>query len=207
MKMQIRQGVFETNSSSTHSMTFANSVVEARDIVDKMIYEAYKEDVSIYSNYEENFFRDNNHTLVLEGFDIESGEENKNVYYILNNWMAKLQYIHMIFATWYDNFASYKNPEDRYYYRNVDLEQYEEYRYFIDLCKEYVKNKGYEINNVIVDYSYTIYFDNDNINELKKPITKEKVKSLFDKIMDDSYNAIYCDEAYRPYYKPEITII
>ena len=42
MKTQIRRGVFETNSSSTHSLQLAKQTLdEARKVVSKRIYDKY----------------------------------------------------------------------------------------------------------------------------------------------------------------------
>ena len=48
MKVQVRRGVFETNSSSTHSLQLAKQTLnEARKVVNKRIYDKYSE----YENF------------------------------------------------------------------------------------------------------------------------------------------------------------
>ena len=88
MKTQIRRGVFETNSSSTHSLQLAKQTLdEARKAVNKRIYDRYSwcEDV-IFDESE--FLHDN--TLILKGFKIEDSAEESSVYYIISNWVAKI---------------------------------------------------------------------------------------------------------------------
>ena len=53
MKKQIRQGVFETNSSSTHSLQIAKTD-KAKDIIYKAIIDKYEQSLDGYSPYDEN---------------------------------------------------------------------------------------------------------------------------------------------------------
>ena len=96
MKVQIRRCVFETNSSSTHSLQITKGSIDSvRDNIFKAIIEQYTE------NIDNDMFNPllcidkENKTFTLTGIYFENGDECGNIYYIISNWIAKLQYIAM----------------------------------------------------------------------------------------------------------------
>lgn len=92
MKRQVRRGVFETNSSSTHSLQLSKQTLdEARKAVQQRIYDKYSWREKLFDESE--FVYDN--TFILRGFPIANGDEESCVYYIISNWVAKIQYLIM----------------------------------------------------------------------------------------------------------------
>ena len=96
MKLQIRRNVFETNSSSTHSLQLSNkSLEEVKEYVNEQIKNKYNDKYDNSYSFDEERYIDDNVFLLL-GFNIESSDESSCVYYIIKNWIAKIQYIAMI---------------------------------------------------------------------------------------------------------------
>lgn len=92
MKIQIRKSVFETNSSSTHSLQISNNNSEdiQRTLFNLMCRNTpYK----LPNNFIDNYIKDN--VLELSGFDFDKGSDSSDVYLILSNLMAKIQYLYM----------------------------------------------------------------------------------------------------------------
>lgn len=221
MKYQIRRNVFETNSSSTHSLQITRgSTDDIKGNVYKAIFEQYKdnEDCGIF-NPDDYIIE---HTFILRGIDFENGDENSNIYYIINNWVAKLQYIAMEL----NNNAYYIEDYNRagygnhYYEDNHDdwLENTEVYKAFVEYIKKVAKQHGYDIYDVKnqLEYgSYVEYTKNtdtnikflENLGEKNGWLTVDKFSEYFWNIMDEGNTITYADEAYAPYYKPKIFII
>lgn len=221
MKVQIRRGVFETNSSSIHSLQITHGTTDdVKDIVYKAILEQYKdnEDCGIF-NPDDYIIE---HTFILRGIDFESGDENTNIYYIINNWVAKLQYIAMELNNnaYYIEDYNRKEYGTHYYDDNHDdwLEDTEVYKKFVEYIKKIAKQHGYDIQDVRNQLEYGSYVevtkntDTDkklleNIGEADGWLTVEKFNEYFWSIMDENNTITYADEAYAPYYKPKIYII
>ena len=93
MKIQIRKSVFETNSSSTHSLQVCKSTINsARDTILQLIIERYKGNPYNVFNPKE-YIDTENKTFTLKGLHIVDGEEQQDVYYIISNWIAKIHVI------------------------------------------------------------------------------------------------------------------
>lgn len=221
MKIQIRRGVFETNSSSTHSLQITHGTTDdVKDIVYKAIFEQYKD------NEDCDIFNPNDyiieHTFILRGIDFENGDENTNIYYIINNWVAKLQYIAMELNNNAYYIEDYNRAEygKHYFEDNHDdwLEDTEVYKKFVEYIKKVAKQYGYDIHDVKNQLEYGSYVEFtkntdtnkkllNNIGEADGWLTVEKFNEYFWNIMDKNNTITYADEAYAPYYKPKIYII
>ena len=208
MKTQIRRGVFETNSSSTHSLQLS------KQTLDEALKEVNQRIIDNYSFQEMEFFDEseflNNNALALRGFPIESGCEESCVYYIISNWVAKIQYLVMFL-----NHNVYKIDEysviSKSYKTDKDiLTNSKVYKRLVELIKEYAKTKGYNLDAVVLDdiedgvWIEDFDFNGKDIKESK--ITVESLENLFNTLMDDNYVLTYCDEAYAAYISPSIYI-
>ena len=208
MKVQVRQGVFETNSSSTHSLQLAKQTLnEARKVVNKRIYDKYSE----YENFvfdESEFLYNNN--LILRGFNIKSSNEESCVYYIISNWVAKIQYLIMFLNRYIYNIDEYSLIENSYKTDKEIMINLKVYKRLIELIKEYSKTKGYNIDNIVLDDiedgTWIEQFDFNGKDIIESKITVELFENLFRTLMDDNYILTYCDEAYSPYVLPQIYI-
>lgn len=213
MKYQIRQGVFETNSSSTHSIQISNMTIEeAKENARERIRKSYKD------QSEDDWFDPdeyvNGDTLYIKGFDIEDGDEDRNVYYIINNWMAKIQYL----AMYIYNYAYYledydKESHNNRYYNHDMFDLFEKtsiYKWFKEEIIKYAKLHNITISNVVFDFKYDTYvedvygIEDPNKNSI---ISNDSIKNMVNTIMQDDYILTYMDEAYRPYNKPLIIVM
>lgn len=208
MKVQVRRGVFETNSSSTHSLQLAKKTLdEARKYVSERIYDKYSE----YENFvfdESEFLYNNN--LILRGFNIKSSNEESCVYYIISNWVAKIQYLIMFLYHYMYNIDEYSLIENYYKTDKETFINLKVYKRLVELIKEYAKTKGYNIDTIILDDiedgAWIEYFDFNGKEIIDSKITVELLENLFNTLMDDNYVLTYCDEAYSPYISPSIYI-
>lgn len=211
-KMKIRWNVFETNSSSTHSLQIAPKTVnDARDEVYARIRDQYK------NFHDDNYFDPEDYikdgVFYLKGFRIDDGEELGNVYYIITNWIAKIQYMAMFIYNYIYYFSDYDKETTRYYNRwdgseKKYAEKTEVYQWFKGEVKRYASIHNIEIHDVIFDIEYDTYIE--NVEGCKNPIEGngdidiEDIKTMFELIMDDSYVLTYRDEAYSPYNRPQV---
>ena len=80
MKFQIRRGVFETNSSSTHSLQITKGGIEEAkiDIIKNMF-------TSIIKKYKSQI---NGSTITITGIECESGGDSEDIYTIITGWEA-----------------------------------------------------------------------------------------------------------------------
>ncbi len=221
MKVQIRRGVFETNSSSTHSLQITHGTInDVKDIVYKAIFEQYKDNMDCGIFNPKDYIIE--HTFILRGIDFENGDEMTNIYYIINNWVAKLQYIAMELNNNAYYIEDYNRAEYRnhYFEDNHDdwLEDTEVYKKFVEYIKKIAKQHEYDIQDVKNQLEYGSYVEFtkntdtnkkffENIGENGGWLTVEKFNEYFWNIMDDNNTITYADEAYAPYYKPKIYII
>lgn len=211
MKTQIRRGVFETNSSSTHSLQLVNQTLdEAKKEVNKRIYDKYfGHNNSVFDESE--FLHDN--VLVLRGFNIESSNEESCVYYIISNWVAKIQYLIMFLDNYIYSIDEYSLIKNSYTTRKEIMANLKVYKRLVELIKEYAKIKGYKLDTIILDDIETyiwldsLKFNGNKIKEIiDSKITVESLDNLFKTLMDDNYVLTYCDEAYNPYISPSIYV-
>jgi len=221
MKVQIRRGVFETNSSSTHSLQITHGTInDVKDIVYKAIFEQYKDNMDCGIFNPKDYIIE--HTFILRGIDFENGDEMTNIYYIINNWVAKLQYIAMELNNNAYYIEDYNRAEYRnhYFEDNHDdwLEDTEVYKKFVEYIKKIAKQHEYDIQDVKNQLEYGSYVEFtkntdtnkkffENIGENGGWLTVEKFNEYFWNIMDDNNTITYADEAYALYYKPKIYII
>lgn len=214
MKIQVRQGVFETNSSSTHSLQLAKQTIdEAKSIVNERIKKLYVCDAEV--TFDESMYIDDD-KLILKGFPITSSEETACVYYIITNWVAKIQYLAMLLNEYVSNIddfekeiAKYKDTNDWYYQKPI-LPKLNVYKRFVELIKEYSKSKGLEIKDVVFEMeesAWVEFFTFKDKNFFEEKITVNDLEDLFNTVMDDSYIITYSDEAYYPYATPSIYVL
>lgn len=211
MKTQIRRGIFETNSSSTHSLQLVNQTLEeAKKAVNKRISDKYfGHNNSVFDESE--FLHDN--VLVLRGFNIESSGEESCVYYIISNWVAKIQYLIMFLDNYIDNIDEYSLIKNSYTTSKEIMVNLKVYKRLVELIKEYAKIKGYKLDTIVLDDIETyVWVDSFKFNDNKikeiidSKITVESLDNLFNTLMDDNYVLTYCDEAYNPYISPSIYV-
>lgn len=211
MKTQIRRGLFETNSSSTHSLQLVNQTLdEAKKEVNKRIYDKYfGHNNSVFDESE--FLYDN--VLVLRGFNIESSNEESCVYYIISNWVAKIQYLIMFLDNYIYSIDEYSLIKNSYSTSKEIMANLKVYKRLVELIKEYAKIKGYKLDTIVLDDIETyiwvdsLKFNGNKIKEIiDSKITVESLDNLFNTLMDDNYVLTYCDEAYNPYISPSIYV-
>ena len=219
MKIQIRRGVFETNSSSTHSLTI--SAKPLKDIQTDIANEMIKFFKTKCEDEEDELYIEDG-VLRLEGINIEDGDERQNLYYIIKSWPAKIQYLAMFLKSeeWYlEGFSEDAKAHNYtpYNYSKYDITKNAVYKRFVELVKEYYKAKGYEISAVVNDFQYNTWveFISDEVNNIIKPnidldneiITVEKIENIFKTVMDDNHTIIYKDIAYNPWNPPTLKIL
>lgn len=240
MKTQIRRGVFETNSSSTHSLQIVNGDVNnAYDYIINRISKKYAETLQSehYFNYKSYLLGSNNDTLSLEGLDFENGDEQKCVYVVCNNWMAKIQYIAMLLADLssyateieeYNDMIDAECPVSDYdgnWYKRYQSSKYrslvekmpkfsdtEIYKAFVEIVTKYIKEKqGIEITEVHYDMDYSVYNTEAGNGEqyISKDVMKDsaKLKQVIWDLLNSDVSMIYIDEAYHPYEGPAIQVL
>ena len=209
MRVQVRRGVFETNSSSTHSLQLNKQTLdEVRNAVSKRIYDKY----SCNENFvfdESDFLYDN--SFILKGFPIVDSNEESCVYYIISNWVAKIQYLIMFLNHYIYNIKEYSFERNLYTSNNELMLHFKVYKRLVELIKEYAKTKGYDINSVVLDDdiedgTWIEKFDFNGKNIIESKITVELLENLFKTLMDDNCILTYCDEAYNPYISPSIYV-
>lgn len=186
MKYQIRQGVFETNSSSSHSLGISHGTLEdSKKKVLEFIEKAYKSRFESDKLEIEDYI-DSNGVFWLEGFWMEDGEEEGCVYYILHSWLSKVQYLAMIL-----------DSENQF--GDSDIKKLKSY-----ILPE-LNSRGFNVSDIKIDVKYSVYLE-DNIPYI--PGTgKVDIDKFFSEYIQDSCDLINCDEAYHPYKSPKIEIL
>lgn len=213
MKIQIRHSVFETNSSSTHSISI-EPMHEAT--VNDVIHDVY---IDVLKRHEMNVdlegddekfievANDKRKFFRLKGFPIESGEESFVCIYGIHSKMYKTQFCFMILREYLFDKYNTSNKET--------FEKLEELVWFKDYVKKLFKLKDDDV--VITDFvSDKSKWDYDKIyvdcDQAYKEIydsfkDKEEMNKLLDKIMSNDYCIIYLDEPYYPYDRPQFKIL
>ena len=219
-KIQIRRGVFETNSSSTHSLQITSKKIEdvRKDIYDR-IRKQYNEFFNEDFFYVDEYIQDK--TFYLKGFYIEDGDETGNVYYIVNNWVAKIQYMAMYIGDIIYADIKHDNPSLSYndYQKNSKafitlLENNELYKWFKEEIKKYADIHHVVIDEIVWDMQYESSYvecidcDTNDINSTAADhLGKDDFKSMFSMVMQEGYSLTYMDEAYGPFEKPKIIVL
>lgn len=223
MKIQVRQGVFETNSSSTHSLQITETQDEAYQVAICRAIKTEKEYTIKHPKFNaEDYMKDGNN-LVLRGFEIADGNEECNIYYIISNWMAKIQYLAMVIS----QYISIYTGDIEYYGWEPELDEDAQkeinsriivtdlYNDFVGVIKDYFKEINWK-NDVTVTYDlkyhlWTNYVPKEgrlkDVIEEKCELTKDVIKELFDEVMREEKTILYSDEAYCNLIEPEIYVI
>ena len=222
MKKQIRQGVFETNSSSTHSLQIAKTD-KAKDIIYKAIIDKYEESLDGYSPYDENDKYDllkNYGSLELKGFKEEYSDEQTFTTQVITDPILKIQYLFGCLYEYLRNSYFFKNS-DYYSYEMIDevkngkendfIYQTKEYGFFQEAVLEYLKsNEKYShVNRLFLspDSKHGIYGGElDNGVEPSMFSSKEKFLKKFEEVMDDENSIITMDVPYHMYGSPNLKI-
>lgn len=187
MKVQIRRSVFETNSSSTHSLQVTKGNIDdaKRDILNNFF------DISEVK-YESTIKDDK---FIVTGLSCKGWDE-QDVFTIISNWEAKLQYI-----------ASYIFDDET----DEDEDDDELIRVFTKSVIDIAKAHGVTINDVVYNVEETTYVD---IMHDNKSFPFENFDDIYDDpekfintIMDDNYIITYGNEAYSSFEGREIIVI
>lgn len=94
MKVQIRRGCFETNSSSTHSLQLVKSDQNALEVLVKAI----ASEIKYWDDKKSNEFIKNN-KLVLKGLKGAGYSDECDVVVVISQWMPKIQYLYSYIVT------------------------------------------------------------------------------------------------------------
>ena len=209
MRRQIRRGVFETNSSSTHSLQLTK---KDRDSINKFIAKDIEESYDNDDDYNVNVFYDDG-VVTLKGLHIPDGDETSNVYVSVSSWEGKIQFLAMQFFKEYCwSHYEYDSHSVKGLWENSDIA-----KEFMKCVKECYESKGYSVESVEVDIIEDgVWFDDDASlgGELEEFIkvkgdtfeckTAEDVRKFFDKIVYGDESFLFVDKAYSPYEKPTI---
>lgn len=220
MKIQIRKRVWETNSSSTHSLQIIQKTVEE-------YVECLGKKVKINVEYisPDRFIK--NKTFYLTGLSIKDGMQLRDFCYIIESWICKIQYIFMTiiskvkyydFKDYYD--VQYPGNQPLIYTDYNDgstymtVKQYRDkifnsspYLKFISLVKDYVNSKvNEEVENVVFAGNHSQYIDLiaedslgkqfSDIRNRKEIFSDEFIEELFNKVMKEDYLIVHEDEVY-----------
>ena len=223
MKIQIRQGVFETNSSSTHSLQITETQDEAYQRAICRAIETEKKYTIKHLKFNANDYIKENNNLVLRGFEVADGYEECNIYYIISNWMAKIQYLAMVISQYipiYTDDIEYYGwepelDEDAQKEINSRIIVTDLYNDFVGVIKDYFKEINWK-SDVTVTYDlkyhlWTNYVPKEgrlkDVIEERCGLTKDVIKEVFDEIMREEKTILYSDEAYCNLIEPEIYVI
>ena len=230
MKIKIRQGIFETNSSSTHSLSVGkfNISKTLQDII--MKYTVENSDTAKYYSNIENFISNDN-TFILSSLELYTDDCYGCDYHIfIKSPLAKLAYVvHHIFQE-IGYIECDLNNDDYFNYKGEHIimttETKQEKRKLIkslevclqcveDFIIEYSKQLGYEnIEKVIIDkddfetiggideFKCEIPGSENLFIDFKTPITKSQFKSFIKKLMKDTVIIHYSKCTYSPYKSP-----
>lgn len=190
MKFQIRRGVFETNSSSTHSLQITKGGIEEakNDIIKNMFS-------TCITKYKSQI---NGSTITITGIECEDGGESEDIYTIITGWEAKLQYIASHLCCIYED------------YEESDIE---EFKKLFTKCVIDIANKhGVTIDTVVYDVQHTAWTEDiytpagtDEIDDDFEDL--ENVETFINTVMDDSFVLTYGSEAYSSYEGRKIYIV
>lgn len=190
MKFQIRQGVFETNSSSTHSLQITKGGIEEAkiDIIKNMF-------ISIIKKYKSQI---NGSTITITGIECENGGNSEDIYTIITGWEAKLQYVASHLYGIYED------------YKESDIEKLK--KIFTKCIIDIANKHGVKIDTVVYDIKYTTWAEDiympeghDGIDDDFEEL--ENIETFINTVMDDSYVLTYGSEAYSSYEDRKIYIV
>lgn len=143
MKQQIRKGVFETNSSSTHSIQLVDCD-KASDIAYETMIENLKNSLSDgeYSTYN----IENCDTLILKGFYETMGDENHFVSHEIYTPLAKIQYIFSYLYMYLgDNYSFIKTDLTDDELAIYGKDYYQTRNGYVYKGKRYTKNENFSL--------------------------------------------------------------
>lgn len=194
VKVKMRRGVFETNSSNTHSVQLVGGG-EVDRVTEEVMYEImalYSERLCCGRRSESDYLdeytypRDGGGTeFVLCGFRVEESEERSCVAYVVGSWVMRLQFLGMMVRGVVGDDCG--NPL---------------VRRLCELCLGYIKGKGLSVDDVVfgdsTDYSVSWCWDYE--------LDEVTICDVFAKVMADGYVVKYTDYAYSPCDPPKVVV-
>jgi len=212
MKQQIRIGVFETNSSSTHSMQLVDTTnQDPLEIIKDIIMQKYGDQCRNPDYYTPDI-RDN--VLYLHSVELSESDENTVAICVFQSLFAKIEYLFMDLLSYKYNFNTYNETFNKYsseFDIKTMVETSTTYKYFSDAVLDFLKkkHKNASIDKIsLEDYQYfegtygdVPIFTQDEITD------KKKIREKVFKILNDKYAIMDKDIAYYPYQTPIIKVI
>ena len=209
MKTVIRSRVWETNSSSTNSIHIVGKD-KPLDYINERIKKIYTRDDNIGdpSFDADDYISDG--IFYLLGLEFETDSEISCTYYVLYNWIAKIQYLAMILwnICWkeeiFNGFEIWTH-----YIENEEIESYltknsKIYRKFVSLIIEESNKRGIPVNGVKFKLENDTYLDDYSTITCSNV---EELEEMFRNVLSDDKTLIFCDEAYHPSSGPDIKTI
>lgn len=201
MRIQIRTGVFETNSSSTHSLQLANGDRDSviRDVMMEMM-EQYA--IGAYVDTDDEHYAAwyiDNGTFWIEGLCRGESDENKCVACIVTNMFTKIQFLAGVLA---DEISDhYMN-----YICDDDVKSNQLWKKFTELVIDFLNGKGYDVREVKIKENVQRIWMECCEGAFDVNIDEDNIENWFNKVMDDDYVIKETDYAYSPTMAPEFYI-
>lgn len=209
MKTVIRSRVWETNSSSTNSIHIVGRD-KPLDYINERIKKIYTRDDNIGdpSFDADDYISDG--IFYLLGLEFETDSEISCTYYVLYNWIAKIQYLAMVLWSicWKEEILSGFETWD-HYIENEEIESYltknsKTYRKFVSLIIEESNKRGVLVKGVKFKLENETYLDDYSTITCSNV---EELEEMFRNALNDDKTLIFCDEAYHPSSGPDIKTI
>lgn len=230
MKKQVRVGVFETNSSSTHAVSISDTA-KAESVVSEKLMEALRKLAEDGYQYDNNIADMLDGTkLILKGFYEETGGESALVAHIIKNPIFKIEYLFGILLGYVSNKYYYVKDENAIggingnlfgYRRRMEtlneplfLEGTEEYKFFKEAVVNYLKSSKEYFYITEVDicqdrqrWEEVTWFDeDDDLVSSSMFESKDKFLAIFNDIMRDDKCILLTDTPYSMYEKPKMYV-
>lgn len=195
MKKQIRQGIFETNSSSSHSLQIVPSD-QVQNIVFVQLIELIANSNYIEDSYEDRSITED--TLILTGFELESGDESSYVAQIIKSPICKIQYIFNVLCNKVFGWKEISAEK---------LEQTEEYKWFKSKILDFLSKEYPGITKININPTQELYIpEYDKDFSIDAFNSEEEFNKAFDKVMSKDFCILLTDTPYSMWEAPKILI-
>ena len=195
MKKQIRQGIFETNSSSSHSLQIVPSD-QVQNIVFVQLIELIANSNYIEDSYEDRSITED--TLILTGFELESGDESSYVAQIIKSPICKIQYIFNVLCNKVFGWKEISAEK---------LEQTEEYKWFKSKVLDFLSKEYPGITKINIGSTQELYIpEYDKDFGMSDFNSEEEFNKAFDKVMSKDFCILLTDTPYSMWEAPKILI-
>ena len=195
MKKQIRQGIFETNSSSSHSLQIVPSD-QVQNIVFVQLIELIANSNYIEDSYEDRSITED--TLILTGFELESGDESSYVAQIIKSPICKIQYIFNVLCNKVFGWKEISAEK---------LEQTEEYKWFKSKVLDFLSKEYPGITKININPIQELYIpEYDKDFGMSDFNSEEEFNKAFDKVMSKDFCILLTDTPYSMWEAPKILI-